>query len=81
MICRSAWSFLFDRQGDDMRLLRSRHRWLAWALLLATPLAAAQSPQCGLFKADEGSTTLRVISPNRGEQKHYGSAPSPVVFQ
>ncbi|WP_409460676.1 hypothetical protein ACK1O1_19490 [Stenotrophomonas maltophilia] len=64
-----------------MRLLRSRHRWLAWALLLATPLAAARSPQCGLFKADEGSTTLRVISPDRGEQKHYGSAPSPVVFQ
>lgn len=32
-----------------MRILRSRHRWLAWALLLATPLAAAQSPQCGLF--------------------------------
>lgn len=64
-----------------MRLLLPRHRWLAWALLLATPLAAAQSPQCGLFKADEGSTTLRVISPNRGEQKHYGSAPSPVVFQ
>lgn len=56
-------------------------RWLAWALLLATPMAAAQSPQCGLFKADEGSSTLRISSPNRGEQKHFGSAPSPVAFQ
>lgn len=56
-------------------------RWLAWALLLATPLAAAQSPQCGLFKADEGSSTLRISSPDRGEQKHFGSAPSPVAFQ
>ncbi|PSD10863.1 hypothetical protein C7E15_20625, partial [Stenotrophomonas maltophilia] len=57
-----------------------RH-WLAWALLLATPVAAAQSPQCGLFKADEGSSTLRVSSSNRGEQKHFGSAPTPVAFQ
>lgn len=58
-----------------------RRRWLAWALLLAAPMAAAQSPQCGLFKADEGSGTLRISSPNRGEQKHFGSAPSPVAFQ
>ncbi|MFI3487859.1 hypothetical protein, partial [Klebsiella pneumoniae] len=58
-----------------------RQRWLAWALLLAAPMAAAQSPQCGLFKADEGSSTLRISSPNRGEQKHFGSAPSPVAFQ
>lgn len=58
-----------------------RRRWLAWALLLAAPMAAAQSPQCGLFKADEGSSTLRISAPNRGEQKHFGSAPSPVVFQ
>ncbi len=58
-----------------------RRRWLAWALLLATPMAAAQSPQCGLFKADEGSGTLRISSPNRGEQKHFGSAPTPVAFQ
>jgi hypothetical protein len=58
-----------------------RRRWLAWALLLAAPMAAAQSPQCGLFKADEGSSTLRISSPNRGEQKHFGSAPSPVAFQ
>lgn len=57
-----------------------RH-WLAWALLLATPAAAAQSPQCGLFEADEGSSTLRVSSSNRGEQKHFGSAPTPVAFQ
>jgi len=57
-----------------------RQRWLAWALLLAAPMAAAQSPQCGLFKADEGSR-LRISSPNRGEQKHFGSAPSPVAFQ
>ncbi len=54
-----------------------RRRWLAWALLLAAPMAAAQSPQCGMFKADEGSGTLRISSPNRGEQKHFGSAPSP----
>lgn len=58
-----------------------RRRWLAWALLLAAPMAAAQSPQCGMFKADEGSGTLRISSPNRGEQKHFGSAPSPVAFQ
>ncbi len=58
-----------------------RRRWLAWALLLAAPMASAQSLQCGLFKADEGSSTLRISSPNRGEQKHFGSAPSPVVFQ
>lgn len=57
-----------------------RH-WLAWALLLATPVAAAQSPQCGLFEADEGSSTLRISSSNRGEQKHFGSAPTPVAFQ
>lgn len=57
-----------------------RH-WLAWALLLATPVAAAQSPQCGLFEAEEGSSTLRVSSSNRGEQKHFGSAPTPVAFQ
>jgi hypothetical protein len=63
--------------------MHSPHRaaWLAWALLLAAPMAAAQSPQCGLFKADEGSSTLRISSPNRGEQKHFGSAPSPVAFQ
>lgn len=59
----------------------SRRRWLAWALLLAAPMAAAQSPQCGLFKAEEGSSTLRISSPNRGEQRHFGSAPSPVAFQ
>lgn len=58
-----------------------RRPWLAWALLLAAPMAAAQSPQCGLFKADEGSSTLRISSPNRGEQKHFGSAPAPVAFQ
>ena len=58
-----------------------RRRWLAWALLLAAPMASAQSLQCGLFKADEGSSTLRISSPNRGEQKHFGSTPSPVVFQ
>ena len=58
-----------------------RRHWLAWALLLAAPVAAAQSPQCGLFKADEGSGTLRISSPNRGEQKHFGSAPTPVAFQ
>ena len=57
-----------------------RH-WLTWALLLAAPMAAAQSPQCGLFKAEEGSGTLRVQSANRGEQAFFGSAPSPVVFQ
>lgn len=57
-----------------------RH-WLAWALLLAAPVAFAQSPQCGLFKAGEGSSTLRVSSPDRGEQKHFGSAPTPVAFQ
>ena len=78
---RSAWSFPFDRQGDDMHSPAPRRRWLAWALLLATPMAAAQSPQCGLFKADEGSGTLRISSPNRGEQKHFGSAPTPVAFQ
>lgn len=58
-----------------------RRHWLAWALLLAAPVAAAQSPQCGLFKADEGSGTLRISSPNRGEQKHFGSAPTPVALQ
>ena len=81
VVRRSAWSFPFDRQGDDMPSPAPRRRWLARALLLATPMAAAQSPQCGLFKADEGSSTLRVSSPNRGEQKHFGSAPSPVAFQ
>jgi len=63
-----------------MRSPASRRRWLAWALLLAAPMAAAQSPQCGLFKAEEGSGTLRIQSANRGEQKHFGSAPSPVAF-
>src|SRR3972149_561958 len=81
VIRRSAWSFPFDRQGDDMHSPAPRRRWLVWALLLAAPMAAAQSPQCGLFKADEGSGTLRISSPNRGEQKHFGSAPSPVAFQ
>ncbi|MCF3479887.1 hypothetical protein GUV60_07460 [Stenotrophomonas maltophilia] len=64
-----------------MRSFAPYRHWLAWALLLATPVAAAQSPQCGLFKADEGSSTLRVSSSNRGEQKHFGSAPTPVAFQ
>ncbi|MEL5937802.1 hypothetical protein AAGG40_21295, partial [Stenotrophomonas maltophilia] len=47
----------------------------------AAPMAAAQSPQCGLFQADEGSSTLRIRSPTRGEQQHFGSAPSPVAVQ
>ncbi len=65
-----------------MRSLKPYRHWMAWALLLAAPVAAAaQSPQCGLFKADEGSSTLRVSSSNRGEQKHFGSAPTPVAFQ
>ena len=73
--------FAFDRQRVDMLSLAPYRHWLAWALLLATPVAAAQAPQCGLFKADEGSSTLRVSSSNRGEQKHFGSAPTPVAFQ
>lgn len=58
-----------------------RRARLAWLLLLATPLAAAQAPQCGLFKAEEGSSTLRFDSPGRGEQQHYGSAPAPFALQ